>query len=592
MRASIIIVTYGQRAVTERCLESLRASLGHRLGRDWELVLVDNDSPDDTPALLQSWSDVATVRLLGENRNFSGGCNAGAEAASGEVLVFLNNDTEVPPGALETLVEQACEPGIAIAGARLLYPNGTLQHAGVAFFDNHELNAPMPHHIFLGQDGELPAVRASYELDCVSAACMAVRASAFHGVGGFDTGFRNGLEGVDLCLKIRVNGGRIVYRGDVVVVHHEGRSRGQGAERWATPERQAAMALNAARLVGRWAGSLEQDDEFAARIWDAELERGAPRRSVAGASVALIGQLSGIGPAAAEARGLLAGLSELGCGVAAADLPPTRVRARLTEPLASVLATARRREIASCRWTIHIPSGACDAWPIGRAALIRVGSARTALPVADASEVWASCPAVARDLMQSGLDPSRVRVLAPTIRLPAHGTGGAGILAILPTHDSGAAQAVIDALRSTAGATPVRLLPTVRTRGLETEIAERLTGVELLDPCSDEQRFAELAASADVVLAADPSDHYERRALVAAATGAALLTTNPDGPAASVLGAGIARSPEDLPAALAALTVEPGDRSERAGRVAESCGPHALASHLTGPVASASPAQA
>jgi hypothetical protein len=390
---------------------------------------------------------------------------------------------------------------------------------------------------------------------------------------------------VDLCLRIRVSGGRIVYRGDAVVIHHEGRSRGQGAQLWATPERQAAMAHNTRRLMGRWAESLEQDDEFAARVWDAVLERGAPRRSIAGANVALVGQLSGIGPAAAEARGLLAGLSELGCSVAAADLPPARVRARLAEPLASMLQAARQREIASCGWTIHVPSGACDAWPIGTAALIRLGSARTALPVADASEVWASCPAVAADLIQSGLDPSRVRVLAPSIPLPAHGAGGAGILAILPTHDSGAARSVIDALRSTAGATPVRLLPTVRTRGLEAQVAERLSGVELLDPCSDEQRFAELAASADVVLATDPSDQYERRALVAAATGAAVLTTNPDGPAASVLGAGIACSTEELPAALAALRVEPGDRSQRAGLVAGSCGPQALSRQLTGPVA-------
>jgi hypothetical protein len=128
----------------------------------------------------------------------------------------------------------------------------------------------------------------------------------------------------------------------------------------------------------------------------------------------------------------------------------------------------------------------------------------------------------------------------------------------------------------------------VRTRGLEAEVAERLPGVELLDPCSDEQRFAEIAASADVVVATDPSDHYERHALVAAATGAAVLTSNPHGPAASVLGAGIACRTEDLPAAIAALMLEPGDRSERAGLVAESCGPQALARQLTGPVAAPS----
>jgi hypothetical protein len=169
--------------------------------------------------------------------------------------------------------------------------------------------------------------------------------------------------------------------------------------------------------------------------------------------------------------------------------------------------------------------------------------------------------------------------------LPAQGTGGDGILAILPTHDPGAARAVINALRPMAGTTPVRLLPTVRSRGLEAAVAEQLDGVELLDPCSDEQRFAELAASADLVLACDPSDHYERHALVAAATGAAVVTTNRDGPAAWVLGTGIASSTEDLPAALAALMAEPGDRSERAELVAESCGPRALARQLRGPVA-------
>ena len=82
-------------------------------------------------------------------------------------------------------------------------------------------------------------------------------------------------------------------------------------------------------------------------------------------------------------------------------------------------------------------------------------------------------------------------------------------LGVKAAHDSGATESVIDALRSTAGATPIRLLPTVRTRGLEAEVAERLSGVELLDPLSDEQRFAELAASADVVLATDPSERAE-----------------------------------------------------------------------------------
>ncbi len=112
IRASIVIVTYGQRELTERCLRSLESCLGRGLGAEWELILVDNNSPDDTPELLRAWSDRAVVRLLDHNRNFAGGCNLGAEEAHGEVLVFLNSDTEVTPGALETIAEQALEPGV------------------------------------------------------------------------------------------------------------------------------------------------------------------------------------------------------------------------------------------------------------------------------------------------------------------------------------------------------------------------------------------------------------------------------------------------------------------------------------------------
>src|SRR4051794_34327974 len=107
---SIVVVAYGNRAVTERCLESLERSLGEEIGRSIELVLVDNASPDDTAELFESWRDRGTVILNESNLNFSGGNNAGARAATGEVLVFLNNDTEVRPGVLEALAEQALDP--------------------------------------------------------------------------------------------------------------------------------------------------------------------------------------------------------------------------------------------------------------------------------------------------------------------------------------------------------------------------------------------------------------------------------------------------------------------------------------------------
>src|SRR5438477_1463306 len=94
-RASVVVVAYGKRAYTERCLYTLRQALGGRLHDEFELVLVDNGSPDDTRELFRTWDPPATVVELERNRNFAGGSNAGARASSGRTLVFLNNDIEV-----------------------------------------------------------------------------------------------------------------------------------------------------------------------------------------------------------------------------------------------------------------------------------------------------------------------------------------------------------------------------------------------------------------------------------------------------------------------------------------------------------------
>jgi GT2 family glycosyltransferase len=560
VRASIVIVTYGQREVTERCLRSLEACLGDRLGRDFELVLVDNASPDDTPDLLRAWSGRATVALLEANRNFAGGCNEGARLARGEVLIFLNNDTEVVPGALEALVDQALEPGVAAAGCRLLFPDGTAQHAGVAFLRN-AAGAVMPQHVFHHQDGDLPVARATWETDCVTAACLAVRASAFHAVGGFDEGYRNGLEDVDLCLKLRVAGHTIVYRGDIAFVHHEGASRGQGNGLWATPERLAAMRDNDVRFVRTWGQLLDEDEALAAELWDARLQdRPVPVGSEP-ATVVIEGQPGGWGPAADESRALLQACAAAGVPVAARDNPFPRVTARLGATETAALAVALARAPVPGALRIVVPAGNADRHALDATCVVRATS-RGDFRAAGA--IWAATPALAAELGGTFVPPA----IAPV----ALGTGRGGILAVLPAHDRAAATATLTALRDAPACTPVRLLPTVATRGLGDDVAAALPGAELLAPCSDEQRFAALAATADVVLAADRDDRFERRALLAAATGAAVVI-RPDGPAATVLGS--LRS-ADLRSALAAAE----GRAARAARVRAACDPSLIARRL------------
>jgi len=580
-RASIIIVTYGQRELTEQCLRSLDRCLGHRLGAEWELVLIDNNSPDDTPELLHAWSDRAIVRLLDENRNFAGGCNLGAAEAHGEALVFLNNDTEVTPGALEAIVDQALAPGVSVAGCRLLFPHGTIQHAGVAFLYGRALDhAAMPQHVFHHQDQELAAARACYELDCVTAACMAVRAATFRGVGGFDEGYRNGLEDVDLCLRIRSAGERIIYRGDATVIHYEGASRGKGPQLWATSERAAAMRDNDLRFVARWATQLDQDDELAARLWDAALEDHPPGRLVTTAEIVVLGQPGGIGPAADEARALLSALVSRGDIPAAVDWPVPTVVPRLNRSMAKLLAHARqRRPVSGARWVV-VPSGAHDPHEVPSPPIVRVARSQTAFDLSDAAAVWATCPRVAQDLIEKGLAGDLVSVIPPPVLPAPPGGGGAGVLAILPVHEPDQARLVLDALRALPARVSVRLLPTVVTLGLDRHVSDAIPRAELLGPCSDEARFAELAATADVVVAVDTADRFERRALVAAGVGSASITCNPGGPAAAVLGdAGLADR-HSLATTLDKLLSDPGDRIKRAECVANACSPESLTHKL------------
>ncbi|HET9125921.1 MAG TPA: glycosyltransferase family 2 protein [Solirubrobacteraceae bacterium] len=534
-RASIIIVTYGQRALTEQCLRSLERSLGPKLGRELELVLVDNDSPDDTPTLLREWSDRAVVELLRENRNFAGGCNAGARLAHGEALIFLNNDTEVPPGALEALADQALEPGVSLAGCRLHFPDGTLQHGGVAFLRGRALGgAAMPQHVFYCHSPEIPAVQSTYECDSVTAACMAVRASSFAAVRGFDEGFRNGLEDIDLCLRIRMLGESVVYRGDIVLVHHEGASRGRGEQLFATPAKLATMRHNDERFTARWGAALDQDDEHARRLWGAGLEDSPPIRDLADTDCVVAGQPSAVGPGAAEARGLLAALAGAGHAPAAVDAHRANVVSPEARSAGSTLTLARRRIVSQSLPWILVPTGLHDTLVIDAPHIVRLGHPRTASPLHAAREVWASCPTVATALIDSGLEAQRIRVVPPFVSPAPLGHGGNGVLVVLPAHDRRRTRDLLDRLpRPTPD--PMTLIPTVMARGLEVEIADRFPQAELIGPVADEARFSAMAAAADLVVV-DDDDPFQRRALTAALRGTPVIAADRDGPVRWLLG--------------------------------------------------------
>jgi len=218
-RASVVIPVHGNAALTRRCLELVLADLSP----ESEVVVVDDASVDETPEVLRSFGERIQVLTLEENVGFARACNEGAAAAAGELLVFLNNDTEPRTGWLEALL--ACaerEPEANAIGAKLVYPTGTVQHAGVVFGQDG-----YPHNLYAGLPEEHPAVNRSRRLQAVTAACMLVRRASFERLGGFDEGYENSLEDVDLCLRIGAEGGGVHYCHEAVVVHLESVSRGR-----------------------------------------------------------------------------------------------------------------------------------------------------------------------------------------------------------------------------------------------------------------------------------------------------------------------------------------------------------------------------
>jgi len=239
--ATVVIPVFGRAELTRRCLERLALV---DAGASFEVVVVDNGSTDETPALLAGLGGDVAVVTNWTNRGFARACNQGARLARSDRLVFVNNDVEVAPGWLGALLGTLDEPGVGIAGAVLHLPDGTVQHAGVTLVDDGHLLSGV--HVGAGQrmadDVSWPARPA-----VVTGALMAVRRDAFWAAGGFDEGYWNGNEDVDLCLKLREAGWEVALASRCRAIHHESRS---GPARW---ER---VAENVARLTFRWRGRL------------------------------------------------------------------------------------------------------------------------------------------------------------------------------------------------------------------------------------------------------------------------------------------------------------------------------------------------
>ena len=255
--ASLIVPTRDRLDLLRPCVESLTR---HDPGADCELIVLDNGSTrPDVLAYLDELSRRPRVQVLRRPGafNFSALANAGAKAAHAPFLLFLNDDVEaLGPGWLAPMLELAARPKVGAVGAKLLYPDGRLQHGGVVLgldgFAGHVqrlLGADDPGYI-----GELAWPR---EVSAVTGACLALEARKFAEVGGFDEE-RLPIEynDIDLCLRLGERGYAAVFEPRARLMHRESASRG------ANPFLDSRYANEHSYFRARWARRLRDDGYF------------------------------------------------------------------------------------------------------------------------------------------------------------------------------------------------------------------------------------------------------------------------------------------------------------------------------------------
>jgi GT2 family glycosyltransferase len=250
--ASIIIPVYNNLSYTEDCLAQLFRTLPDDFAG--EVLIVDDASLDETPAALERWKQSdSRIRVLRNETNagFVRSCNRAAQSATGEYLIFLNNDTLPMPGWLAPLLRTfRSYPDAGAVGGKLIYPDGTLQEAGgVIFSDGSGCN--------FGKHGDAGAPLFNFvrEVDYCSGALLAVRRDVFLRLGGFDLRYEPAYyEDTDLCFRLRECGYRVYYQPLSVVTHFEGATSG----REISAGTKKYQAVNREKFVQRWARELER----------------------------------------------------------------------------------------------------------------------------------------------------------------------------------------------------------------------------------------------------------------------------------------------------------------------------------------------
>ena len=256
---SIVIPNWEHLVDISVCLDSIYQRSTYP---NFEIILVRNGQESEEisayyAAAEKGRRNLRMVSYTGEF-NYSAVCNAGVKAAKGEYVLLLNNDVEViTPAWIEEMLMLAQQQDVGIVGAKLLYPNETVQHCGMAFTSPKTIE-----HLFRGASaldpGPLGFLCTMQEVTAVTGACVLLRRSLYETLGGLDEGYAVYFSDVDLCMKTREAGYRILCTPFSCLYHMEGSSCGTAE----TPEKEQQFLRDSDRFFARWGKWSKKGDLF------------------------------------------------------------------------------------------------------------------------------------------------------------------------------------------------------------------------------------------------------------------------------------------------------------------------------------------
>ncbi len=256
---SIIIPTRNQKALLQKCLSAIINKTEYT---NYEIILVDNGS-DEQDALdyLAEVARIPKIKILSDSRpfNYSALNNYAVHFAKGEILALLNNDVEViNKNWLNEMVGHALRPEVGAVGAKLYYPNDTIQHAGVIIG-----LSGCADHLFRGLARNEPGYQMRAMLtqaySAVTGACLIVRKSYYQQVGGLnEQDLPVAFNDIDLCLKLRAAGYRTIWCPHAELYHHESVSRGIDD----TPEKKSRSKREVAYMIKQWSNLMPHDPAY------------------------------------------------------------------------------------------------------------------------------------------------------------------------------------------------------------------------------------------------------------------------------------------------------------------------------------------